>query len=65
MYNSSSNNPGWRLVHNNKEVITFAYFANGVTSSIHTIFEAATKEECLAEIARLSLEYTEEAAEDE
>jgi hypothetical protein len=46
----------WRLVHNETEVLLLIQ-TGGYTTSIHTMFEAATEKECLAEITRLSLIY--------
>lgn len=44
----------WRLVHNGTDVFDL-FEATGITETIHTIFEADTKEACEAEIARLGL----------
>lgn len=44
----------WRLVHNGTDVLALME-TGGYTTTIHTLFEAATKAECLDEIARLSL----------
>ena len=44
----------WRLVHDGTSVLSLEE-TSGYTESQHTIFEAATKAECRAEIARLNL----------
>lgn len=44
----------WRLVHNGTDVLAL-FESTGVTETIHTLFEAGTKEACEAEIARLGL----------
>jgi hypothetical protein len=44
----------WRLVHNGIDVLALME-TGGYTTTIHTLFEAATEAECLDEIARLSL----------
>ncbi len=44
----------WRLVHNGTDVLVLME-TSGYTTTINTVFEAATEEECLAEIARLGL----------
>ena len=44
----------WRLVHDNVEVLAL-FESAGITESWHFIFEAATRQECLDEIARLKL----------
>lgn len=44
----------WRLVHDNVDVLLFIE-TSGYTTTEHTVFEAATEEECLAEIERLNL----------
>ncbi len=45
----------WRLVHDGKNVLMLQETA-GYTETNHTIFEAATKEDCDAEVERLKLE---------
>lgn len=45
---------GWRLVHDNVNVIAL-FESSGITETIHTIYEAATEAECLAEVERLGL----------
>jgi hypothetical protein len=45
----------WRLVHNGATILFLEQTA-GYTDSQHEIYEAATKAECDAEIARLGLE---------
>lgn len=47
-------NKSWRLVHNGEEVLMLME-TSGYTTTIHTLFEAQTEEECLAEIERLNL----------
>lgn len=44
----------WRLVHNGTEVLMLME-SGGYTTTMHTVFEAATEAECLAEIDRLGL----------
>lgn len=44
----------WRLVHNGIDVLALLE-SSGITETIHTLFEADTKEACDAEIARLGL----------
>lgn len=44
----------WRLVHNGTEVLMLME-SGGYTTTMHTVFEAATEAECLAEIERLAL----------
>ncbi len=44
----------WRLVHDGTDVLAL-FESNGFTETIHTLFEADTKEECEAEIGRLGL----------
>lgn len=56
--NESQTIPSWRLVHDGEKVLALL-FAYGTTQTKFTLFEADTKEECLAEIARLGLEYVE------
>lgn len=44
----------WRLAHNGTDVLAL-FESTGITETIHTLFEADTKEACDAEIARLGL----------
>lgn len=44
----------WRLVHNGADVLALME-TSGYTTTIHTVFEAATEAECMAEIERLAL----------
>jgi hypothetical protein len=44
----------WRLVHNGIDVMMLMESA-GYTTTIHTVFEAATEAECLSEISRVGL----------
>lgn len=46
----------WRLVHNGTDVLALME-TSGITTTLHTIFEASTEQECLAEIARLNITY--------
>jgi hypothetical protein len=45
----------WRLVHDGTKVLSL-FESSGWTESIHTIFESATRIDCLNEVARLGLE---------
>ena len=44
----------WRLVHNGTDVLVLME-SGGYTTTMHTVFEAATEAECLAEVERLGL----------
>lgn len=44
----------WRLIHNGEKVIAL-FESSGITMTHHTIFLAATKEECQTEIYFLNL----------
>ena len=44
----------WRLVHDGIDVLLLIE-TGGYTSTTHTVFEAASEAECLAEIERLKL----------
>lgn len=44
----------WRLVHNGTDVLMLME-SGGYTTTMHTVFEAVTEEECLNEIERLQL----------
>lgn len=44
----------WRLVHDGKNVLAFMETA-GFTTTMHTMFESQTEQECLDEIVRLGL----------
>ena len=44
----------WRLVHDGVAVLLLIE-TSGYTTTTHTVFEAATEAECLAEIERLKL----------
>jgi len=44
----------WRMIHDGVKVIQL-FESAGVTSSMNTIFEAATRDLCIAEAVRLSL----------
>lgn len=44
----------WRLVHNGTEVLMLEELT-GYTSTMHQVFAAATKQECLDKIAELNL----------
>lgn len=46
----------WRLVHDGKDVMAL-FESGGYTTTIHNVFEAQTRDECLAEIERLGLVY--------
>lgn len=45
----------WRLIHDNVKVIAL-FYSGGITETRHNLFVADTKEECLEEAQRLSLE---------
>ena len=60
---TSSTENSWRLIHDGASVIDL-FQSSGVTETLHTLFEAATKVECVAEIRRLGLEYTDDTAQD-
>lgn len=47
-------NNSWRLVHNGKDVLALMETA-GFTTTVHTVFEAQSEQECLDEVARLGL----------
>lgn len=44
----------WRLIHNGTDVLALME-TGGYTTTMHTVFEAATEAECLTEIERLAL----------
>lgn len=44
----------WRLVHNGTNVLMLEELT-GYTSTIHQVFEAPTKQECLDKITELNL----------
>lgn len=46
----------WRLVHDGSTVISL-FESEGLTESIHSIFEAATEEECESQIDLLGLDF--------
>jgi hypothetical protein len=50
----------WRFVHDFQKVITMPFESDGITGTIHTLFEAASEMECLAEIERLGIALPEE-----
>lgn len=52
--NKCGPNISWRLVHDGTDVLAL-FESGGTTETIHTLFEADTKEACDAEIARLGL----------
>lgn len=52
---TSSYELSWRMVHDGTIVITIPFESEGYTGTIHTLFTAATEEECYAEIERLGL----------
>ncbi len=54
MANSCGPACSWRLVHDTVSVLAL-FESAGHTETLHTIFEAATEAECLAEIERLAL----------
>jgi hypothetical protein len=45
----------WRLVHDGVNLLAI-FESDGITKTRNTIFEAATRDECVAEIERLSLQ---------
>ncbi len=49
-----SGETSWRLVHDETRVIALLQ-SSGATRTQQTVFTAATREECQAEIARLNL----------
>lgn len=53
--NKTDSEKSWRLVHDTKKVIAL-FEGVGITQSIHTIFLAATEQECQTEIYILNLE---------
>lgn len=60
---TSTNNAGWRLVHNGISVLSFEYYESGYTESNNTILEFDTQSAGLLEIARLGLIYNGEKLE--
>lgn len=48
---------GWRLIHNEKKVMTEPFFSSGVTKTKWKIEVFPTKEECIARILELNLQY--------
>lgn len=55
-FNRTDNELSWRLVYDNNKVIDL-FQSDSFTETIHNIFLAKSKESCLTEIYRLSLEY--------
>jgi len=53
--NKTDSEMSWRLIHNGEKVISL-FESSGVTMTQHTIFVAATEEECQTEIYTLNLE---------
>lgn len=49
----------WRLIYTATDVIQL-FESIGITETKHNIFEASTKEECLAKIDELGLNYKDE-----
>lgn len=64
--NCSDLNCNWILVHNGDSAISIKEIEGrtGKLETCNTIFEASTKEECLAEIKRLNLKYVEDQKEE-
>ena len=64
--NCSDLNCNWILVHNGDTALSIKKIEGraGKLETCNIIFEALTKEECLAEIKRLNLKYVEEKKEE-
>lgn len=56
----TSREQSWRLVHDGSALLAL-FESGGVTATKNTIFEAATKDECVAEAQRLGLSGLDEA----
>lgn len=56
IFNQTDNEMSWRLIYDNERVIQL-FQSEGYTKSMHNIFLANSKEECLAEIYILNLIY--------
>lgn len=53
--NKTDSSLSWRLIHDGDKVISL-FESSGVTQTMHTIFLAATEEQCQTEIYSLNLE---------
>jgi hypothetical protein len=53
--NKTDSELSWRLIHDGSKVISL-FESSGVTRTMHTIFLAATEEQCQTEIYSLNLE---------
>lgn len=53
--NKTDSDMSWRLIHDGERVISL-FQSSGITMTQHTIFLAATEEECQTEIYTLNLE---------
>jgi hypothetical protein len=53
--NKTDSELSWRLIHDGSKVISL-FESSGVTQTTHTIFLAATEEQCQTEIYSLNLE---------